>query len=66
MSTFVSTNRFCIGVENSGLDVKDIENVFVSEKGYKMIENLETNRNKKIYISSSPIYNDEIAIKIYG
>ena len=59
MSSFVSTNRFCGGVENSGLEIKDIENIFINERGDKMRGNLDMNGNKIINVSN-PIENNEV------
>ena len=64
MSSFVLTNRFCAGVENSGLELKDIETIFINERGDKMRGNLNMNGNKIINVSN-PINNDEVVNEEY-
>ena len=58
----VSTNRFCSGVENSGLEFKDIKDIFLDEKGDKMRGILDMNGNKIINDSNS-IENTEVVDK---
>ena len=65
MSSFEVTNRCGSVVKNSGLELKDVEPLFLNERGDVMRGTLNMNGNKIINVSSNPINNDEVVNKEY-